>query len=321
MIETDNILVCACQFSSAVPAPTVRRVLEALESSGAEFCVVDDLCRMAAQRDGRLEQFAKSGSITIAACFPRAVKWLFHAAGVALPEEDVNILNMRTRGPESIVEELIDPAKPLGQPSGLTQPEKQGDWIPWFPVIDYERCVDCKQCLNFCLFGVYSLEDDGRVHVTRPANCKTRCPACARVCPHAAIIFPKYEKSPINGDEVNEDDLGEEAIKANLSEVLGGDIHALLRDRGKSRKRFSKDADPKQLSQERIQRLISLKDKLDIPEEVIASLSGGAANEMQASTQDESSSQGQPSTQDQICPNADECKFGCDQKPENEQRD
>ena len=314
MIETANILVCACQFSKVLPAPTVRLVLEALESSGTEFCVVDDLCRMAAQRDGQLDQFARNGSIAIAACFPRAVKWLFDAAGAALPEENVNILNMRTRSPESIIKELIDPAKPSSQPIGQTLPEKQGDWIPWFPVIDYERCVDCKQCLNFCLFGVYSLEDDGRVHVTNPANCKTRCPACARVCPHAAIIFPKYEKSPINGDEVNEADVGEEAIKANLSEVLGGDIHALLRDRGKSRKRFSKDADPKHLSQQRLQRLISLKDKLDIPEEVIASLSGGAANEMQASAQDKAS-------QDQICPNADECKFGCDQKPENEQRD
>ncbi|GAF88463.1 unnamed protein product, partial [marine sediment metagenome] len=277
--------------------------------SATGFHAIDDLCRMAAQRDGQLKRFTENGSVTIVACFPRAVEWLFHAAGAPLPEENVSILNMRTQSPESIIEKLLDSAAPAGKPNEQTHLEKQGEWIPWFPVIDYQRCQDCMQCLNFCLFGVYSLEDDGRVHVTKPANCKTRCPACARVCPHAAIIFPKYDKSPINGDEVNEDDLGEETIKANLSEILGPDIHKLLRNRGKAHKRFAKDADPRQLSRQRLKRLISLKDKLDIPEEVIASLSGQTAT------------QTQPSPQDQPCPNTDECQFDCNQKPEKDQGD
>src|SRR5207253_1448437 len=25
---------------------------------------------------------------------------------------------------------------------------KHGDWKPWFPVIDYERCTNCMQCLS-----------------------------------------------------------------------------------------------------------------------------------------------------------------------------
>ena len=29
-------------------------------------------------------------------------------------------------------------------------------WKPWFPVIDYDRCTNCMQCLSFCLFGVVS---------------------------------------------------------------------------------------------------------------------------------------------------------------------
>ena len=32
---------------------------------------------------------------------------------------------------------------------------RHGEWKPWFPVIDYDRCTNCMQCLSFCLFGVY----------------------------------------------------------------------------------------------------------------------------------------------------------------------
>src|SRR5262249_16191246 len=35
---------------------------------------------------------------------------------------------------------------------------KHGDWKPWFPVIDYDRCTNCMQCLSFCLFGVYGVD-------------------------------------------------------------------------------------------------------------------------------------------------------------------
>ena len=53
----------------------------------------------------------------------------------------------------------------------------------WFPIIDRDRCVDSGKCLDFCLFGVYKLDEDGRVQVTDPHSCKNNCPACARTCP------------------------------------------------------------------------------------------------------------------------------------------
>ena len=62
-------------------------------------------------------------------------------------------------------------------------------------------------------------------------NCKTDCPACSRVCPEVAILFPKYRHGPINGDEVNADDVRREAMKVDISALLGGDIYAALRDR------------------------------------------------------------------------------------------
>jgi ferredoxin len=45
---------------------------------------------------------------------------------------------------------------------------------------------------------VYDIEA-GEITVKQPQNCKNNCPACARICPAKAVIFPKYEKSPING--------------------------------------------------------------------------------------------------------------------------
>ena len=108
---------------------------------------------------------------------------------------------------------------------------KPGGWKPWFPVIDYGRCTNCMQCLSFCLFDVYGVSTDGKIQVQNENNCKTDCPACSRVCPEVAILFPKYRSGPINGDEINPDDLRREAMKVDISALLGGDIYQALRDR------------------------------------------------------------------------------------------
>src|SRR6266581_4822583 len=46
-----------------------------------------------------------------------------------------------------------------------TNAAKHGDWKPWFPVIDYDRCTNCMQCLSFCLFGVYGVDEQHRTQV------------------------------------------------------------------------------------------------------------------------------------------------------------
>jgi Pyruvate/2-oxoacid:ferredoxin oxidoreductase delta subunit len=72
----------------------------------------------------------------------------------------------------------------LGGPSGER----------WYPVVDDSRCANCGHCLQFCLFGVYELDTEKRVAVCQPDQCKPGCPACSRICPQSAIMFPLYEK-------------------------------------------------------------------------------------------------------------------------------
>jgi Pyruvate/2-oxoacid:ferredoxin oxidoreductase delta subunit len=159
---------------------------------------------------------------------------------------------------------------------GEAQAPKPGGWKPWFPVIDYNRCTNCMQCMSFCLFDVYGVSEQGQIRVQNQNNCKTDCPACSRVCPEVAILFPKYRFGPINGDEVNSDDVRREAMKVDISALLGGDIYAALRDRSaKAKSRFSKERDEDRALKERMRCLDKLKQnmgQMDIPAEVIASL-------------------------------------------------
>ncbi len=105
---------------------------------------------------------------------------------------------------------------------------RPGRWAPWFPVIDYDRCTGCRQCMNFCLFGTFAVEED-RLVVANPENCKTNCPACARVCPTGAIMFPKHPAAPINGGEEGADG---ETSRVDLDEALKGDVYRVLKSRG-----------------------------------------------------------------------------------------
>ena len=154
---------------------------------------------------------------------------------------------------------------------------QHGEWKPWFPVIDYDRCTNCMQCLSFCLFDVYGTDDDQGIQVQNNDNCKTNCPACSRVCPEAAIMFPKYKSGPINGDVVSDGELNREKMKIDISALLGGDVYQMLRDRSqRSRSRFSKERSSDKALGERTKCLTKLAAEadIDIPIEVLQSLPG-----------------------------------------------
>lgn len=397
MTSPPHILYCHCAYAQVLPPEARTAVLRELCASGASFEAVADLCELSARKDPALKSLANRAALKIAACYPRAIQWLFAAANAPLDGRRVEVLNLRTRSAEEIVaavrrpdltpnqpadlptstlpystkdaekgdladaahgsvslqtqtslrvilyegegsgpcgaEERFaavkalletgysvtrltgteripsDPAGPLvvlggDLPISMTQVDSAacqirrletlnaagvvaaveearsemasalpGQWKPWFPVIDYSRCTNCMQCLSFCLFGVYGVDARQRIEVQSAESCKTNCPACSRVCPEAAIIFPKYKSGPINGDAVNDAEVAREKMKIDVSALLGGDVYSLLRERsGRSQSRFSKERDANQALQERRKCLAKLAQAADIPPEVLMAL-------------------------------------------------
>ena len=87
----------------------------------------------------------------------------------------------------------------------------------WYPVIDFSRCTNCMECVDFCLFGVYGVDGGENILVEQPDNCRKGCPACSRVCPENAIIFPQHKAPAIAGAET----AGDEGFKIDLSQLFG----------------------------------------------------------------------------------------------------
>lgn len=102
-----KILYCNCTFAKVVPPDVKKGVLRRLSDSSQAFDAVADLCDMSARKDPALRKIAEGGCTKIAACYPRAVKWLFHAAGNPLPDEGIEVLNMRENSAEDIARELL----------------------------------------------------------------------------------------------------------------------------------------------------------------------------------------------------------------------
>ena len=260
MTQAKRILYCHCAFSDVVPREVRREVLSRLAEACVPFEPVRDLCELAARREPLLGDLAGGGPLAVVACHPRAVRWLFAAAGAPLPAEGVELLNMRADPAEAIAEAALRGAE--GQCrcacgmnarvlESVLQVQAAPAWVPWFPVIDRDRCTGCRQCLDFCLFGVFGTDAEGRVVVEHPENCKTNCPACARVCPEAAILFPKHPRAPINGAPVGPE--GEaEPVRVDLEALVSGDVHEALRRRSEAaRRRFSQAPDLQQAEAER----------------------------------------------------------------------
>ena len=176
------------------------------DRAGWEVHVVSDLCELAETKAPAVTGLADG---VVAACHERAVKSLFDFCG----ERPRQILNIRTGSLQESLEAMELPVEALDDEATALKdkymlqlkslPQKTGE-DAWYPVIDKDVCGECGKCLDFCPFGVYEMVED-RIRVVHPTNCKNNCPACARTCPASAVIFPKYERSPINGGEEKEE--------------------------------------------------------------------------------------------------------------------
>lgn len=107
MTNQPRILFCNCTYAQVVPPEVKAAVLRKLCDSNIAFDAVADLCEMSARNDPALKQLAGGGAVKIAACYPRAVKWLFAAAQSPLPLDSAEVLNMRVDSADDIVASLL----------------------------------------------------------------------------------------------------------------------------------------------------------------------------------------------------------------------
>jgi NAD-dependent dihydropyrimidine dehydrogenase PreA subunit len=63
--------------------------------------------------------------------------------------------------------------------------------IPWFPMVDTEKCTGCRECYGFCSHGVYGWDDvNDKTVVRQPYECVVGCSTCGGMCAAGAISFP-----------------------------------------------------------------------------------------------------------------------------------
>jgi len=111
MAVKPRILFCHCNYAQVVPPEVKAGVLEKLCASGQAFEAVADLCEMSARRDPALRRLADGeGPVKVAACYPRAVKWLFGACKAQLDQKQTEVVNMRELSAEAAAEALLNDA-------------------------------------------------------------------------------------------------------------------------------------------------------------------------------------------------------------------
>ncbi|MBM3837998.1 MAG: hypothetical protein FJ398_08530 [Verrucomicrobia bacterium] len=123
MSDQPRILYCHCAYAQVVPKEVKEAVLRKLCESGVAFDAVADLCEMSARQDAALKRLADGGAVKIAACYPRAVKWLFAAAKAPLSLQSTEVCNMRVESAERVCASLFDSEVKANLPAGkATQP-------------------------------------------------------------------------------------------------------------------------------------------------------------------------------------------------------
>lgn len=139
------------------------------------------------------------------------------------PDRKVYCIDLRAASAEALTQEInriaaLAESTPQA-PSTPLPPVRFEDASTrrWYPVIDYSRCTNCMECIDFCLFGVYGLDGAETILVEQPDNCRKGCPACSRVCPAGAIMFPQHKAPAIAGAAVE----GDEGFKIDLSLLFG----------------------------------------------------------------------------------------------------
>lgn len=253
-----NIILCSCQGNVVNP-----ELLESIENhiseKGISYHRVKDLCSVCATKKDQIRKvFHSHEKHTIFACYPRTVEKLLEYADIKLSKEYFETVNLREIPSQDLTEKLKVLTRNKKNQE-IIEISGEKDWPAWYPVIDKERCTVCGQCADFCLFGVYEKSQD-EIRVVQPQQCKNNCPACARICPQTAIIFPKYELGgAIAGSGSIDEEEEQKRRLHDLDSILGNDIYKALELRKQKRKSIISSQQLEKAMEERENALKDLK--------------------------------------------------------------
>lgn len=59
----------------------------------------------------------------------------------------------------------------------------------WYPIVNYELCMGCGVCYEFCPHGVYEANEEDSPLVVQPIKCIQGCHGCENQCPSGAIHY------------------------------------------------------------------------------------------------------------------------------------
>ena len=223
-----KVIFCNCN-SKIIEEDRLAGISEYLEQAGNSFVKISDLCGCSVDQKNEISvRFSDADEVLFVACYPRAVQLLLQKCDVDLQSVSVKYLNFRELDNHQIFSEIAGffaGEEGRQEPSEIRNPT---DWPSWFPLIDYSRCSSCGQCADFCLFGVYEKQDN-QIVVVHPKGCKTNCPACGRICPQTAIVFPKYDQGgAIAGSDIIDEIAEQQRQSHDIDTILGSDIYKAL---------------------------------------------------------------------------------------------
>jgi ferredoxin len=223
-----KVIFCNCG-AKLIGADRLEAISEYLKEAKYPFTSISDLCGCSVDRKGEIRDlFLGTDEVLIIACYPRAVRLLLENCGIDHRTMKFNYFNFREMKDYQIFAGISTFF--IGEAEQEDSPKFKGDaeWPSWFPVIDYSRCNTCGQCADFCLFGVYE-KIENKVIVVNPKGCKNNCPACGRICPQTAIIFPKYEhEGAIAGADTIDEVAEQQRQQDDINTILGGNIYKAL---------------------------------------------------------------------------------------------